>query len=71
MEGWSEEGVKGRKGRSHEIRSSMVAVGGAAAESSGLLVRSANHTAQRAEKIFTFIFELSGWALVTPSYFED
>ena len=42
----------------------MIAVGGEAAEGSGIEARST-------EKFVTFIFQLSGWALMTPLRFED
>ena len=50
-----------KQGCSHEIWSGMVAVGGDAAEGSGLEVEKKN---------FTFIIQLSGWALTTPSHFQ-
>ena len=66
------------QGRNHEIWSGPVAVGGNAAEGSGIEARSADYFAcsadyfaQSTEKIFAFIFELSGWALVAPSCFKD
>ena len=42
-----------------------------AAEGSGTEPRSADQSARRAEKIFAFIFQLPGWALVAPSSLGD
>ena len=44
---------------------------GDAAEGSEIEVRSADHSALSAEKIFRLHFQLLGWALVALSYFED
>ena len=44
---------------------------GDAAEGSNLEVRSADYSAQSAEKNFRLHFQLSGWALVALSYSKD
>jgi len=46
-----------------------VAVGDDAADGSGIEMCSADHSMQSLEK--KFHLQLSGWALVTPSCFED
>ena len=42
-----------------------------AAEGSRTEVRNADQSARSVEKIFAFIFQLSGWALVAPSCFAQ
>ena len=49
----------------------MIDQSGDAAEGSEIEVRSADHSALSAEKIFRLHFQLLGWALVALSYFED
>jgi len=49
----------------------MVTEGGDAAKGSGTEVHSIDNFAQSAENFFAFIFQLSGWALMTPLCFEN